>query len=91
MASNTWKLQDAKSQFSKVVRLARAGKPQIVTVHGENAVVISAVTKPSEPSGDLTMAGFIERSKQYRGLGLRAPRRSKMKLRVDPVFDENNE
>ena len=38
MAANTWKLQDAKAQFSEVVRRARAGEPQEVTVHGEEAV-----------------------------------------------------
>ena len=90
MTTNTWKLQDAKSQFSKVVRLARAGKPQIVTVHGEDAVIISAAKRTNDPSGDLTMAGFIERSKRYRGMGLKIPRRAKMKLRHDPVFDEND-
>jgi prevent-host-death family protein len=90
MTSNTWKLQDAKSQFSKVVRLARAGKPQVVTVHGEAAVVISAAKKTNEPPGDLTMAGFIERSKKYRGMGLKIPRRVKLELRYDPVFDESN-
>ena len=35
-----WKLQDAKARFSEVVRLARGGEPQRVTVHGEDAVVI---------------------------------------------------
>jgi prevent-host-death family protein len=38
--TDTWKLQDAKARFSEVVRRARAGGPQHVTVHGEEAVVI---------------------------------------------------
>ena len=37
-----WKLGEAKAQFSKVVRLAAAGRPQRVTVRGGNAVVVVA-------------------------------------------------
>ena len=40
MNRNTWKLQDAKAQFSELVRRARAGEPQQVTVHGKQAVVV---------------------------------------------------
>jgi prevent-host-death family protein len=35
-----WQLQDAKNRFSKVVRAAREGVPQWVTVHGKRAVVV---------------------------------------------------
>jgi prevent-host-death family protein len=65
-----WKLQDAKARFSEVVRRARAGEPQQVTVHGKGAVVVVDPARfeirakaPQEP----TLAGFIERSKKYRG------------------------
>src|ERR1044071_4567748 len=70
MVENTWKLQDAKARFSEVVRKAREGKPQTVTVHGEPAVVITAAKKshPAKNDEERTMAGFIERSKKYRGL-----------------------
>ncbi len=38
-----WHLQDAKNQFSKVVKLAQSEGPQTVTLRGERAaVVISA-------------------------------------------------
>jgi prevent-host-death family protein len=38
----TWKLEDAKNQFSRLVREARRRGPQIVTRHGrEEAVVMS--------------------------------------------------
>ena len=40
MTANTWKLQDAKARFSEVVRKAREGEPQAVTVHGKRAVVV---------------------------------------------------
>ena len=37
-----WPLGRAKARFSEVVRLARSGQPQRVTVHGRDAVVIVA-------------------------------------------------
>ena len=38
-----WKLEDAKAQFSEVVRRAESDGPQLVTVRGrEAAVVLSA-------------------------------------------------
>jgi len=39
---DNWKLEDAKNQFSKVVRKALAGKPQRVTRGGRDAVVVVA-------------------------------------------------
>jgi prevent-host-death family protein len=68
---DTWKLQDAKARFSEVVRRAKAGEPQWVTVHGKEAVVVvdterfDIVPKPKKPR---TMREFIEHSKKYRGL-----------------------
>jgi prevent-host-death family protein len=35
-----WRLQDAKAQFSELVRRARQKVPQRVTVHGKDAVVV---------------------------------------------------
>ena len=35
-----WRLQDAKAQFSELVRRAREKGPQCVTVHGKDAVVV---------------------------------------------------
>jgi len=37
---DTWKLQDAKARFSEVVDRALKSGPQVVTRHGENAVVV---------------------------------------------------
>ena len=50
-----WQLQDAKNQFSKVVKDAQANGPQVVTVRGERAVIVISAkdydaliaTKPS--------------------------------------------
>ena len=71
MRRNTWKLQDAKARFSEVVRCARSGEPQQVTVHGEEAVVVVdpkrfEIRAKSAPL--MTTAEFIERSKKYQGL-----------------------
>ena len=39
---DSWKLQDAKARFSEVVERALHDGPQVVTRHGQNAVVIVA-------------------------------------------------
>jgi prevent-host-death family protein len=67
--SNIWKLQDAKARFSELVRRARAGEPQHVTLHGKEAVVVVDPARYDvnpKPPRDRTMAGFIEASKKYR-------------------------
>src|SRR5438034_6721193 len=69
--TNIWKLQDAKARFSELVRRARAGHPQRVTVHGKNAVVIVDAERYEirrKSRAVRTMAGFIEESKKYRGV-----------------------
>ena len=67
--ANTWKLKDAKARFSEVVRRARAGEPQEVTVHGRKAVVVVDAerfdVRPKAPVK--TMAEFIKASRKYRG------------------------
>lgn len=40
-----WKLEDAKNQFSRLVREALLRGPQIVTRHGQEQVVVMAVTE----------------------------------------------
>lgn len=39
-AGPAWKLEDAKARFSEVVRLAKQGMPQHVSVRGRDAVVV---------------------------------------------------
>lgn len=92
MSDNTWKFQDAKAQLSEVVRRARSGEPQLVTVHGKNAVIVSDATRfevrPKETE-IRSMKDFIERSKKYRGLGLKIPKRTKMLFRDEPLFGDD--
>lgn len=92
--SNVWKLQDAKARLSELVRKARAGAPQKVTVHGKEAVVVCdperfEVRPKRRPVR--TMAEFIEASKRYRGLaeGIEFERRVEMNISPRPVFDED--
>jgi prevent-host-death family protein len=94
MGANSWKLQDAKAQFSEVVRRARAGEPQQVTVHGKEAVVIIDPERfefRPKPHREATLAGFVERSKKYRGPEIKIPRRVKIALQSPPSdpFDED--
>jgi prevent-host-death family protein len=68
---NTWKLQDAKARFSELVRRARDGEPQRVTVHGKEAVAVVDTSRfdiVPKPKKSYTMREFIEGSKKYRGM-----------------------
>ncbi|HEY2184251.1 MAG TPA: type II toxin-antitoxin system Phd/YefM family antitoxin [Xanthobacteraceae bacterium] len=91
--SDTWKLQDAKARFSELVRRARAGRPQQVTVHGREAVVVVDPERfeiRARPPQESALGDFVERSKKYRGTGLRV-KRFKMRFpsRYDSPFGEN--
>jgi prevent-host-death family protein len=82
--TDVWKLQDAKARFSELVRRARAGAPQHVTLHGKDAVVVVDPARfevRPKPVQEETMAGFVERSKKYRGSVMKLSR-TKMKLQI---------
>jgi len=56
MKDNTWQLQEAKSKFSQLVEDAMHKEPQIVTKHGNKAVVVLSFdeyTKITKPKSDL--------------------------------------
>ena len=56
MKNNTWQLQEAKSKFSQLVEDAMHKEPQIVTKHGDKAVVVLSFeeyTKMTKPKTDL--------------------------------------
>jgi prevent-host-death family protein len=52
MVASTWKLQDAKAQFSEVVRRAKSEGPQHVTVHGKDGVVVMSADDFKSLNGD---------------------------------------
>lgn len=90
-----WTLQDAKARFSELVRRARAGRPQHVTVHGKQAVIIADSTRfeiRPKSARRKTMAAFIEASKKYRGAAEGIdfePRRTGMDFRPRKLFAED--
>ncbi len=52
MSSKTWAVTEAKAKFSDLVEAAVRGEPQIITRHGEEAVVVlSAVTYRAKIQG----------------------------------------
>jgi antitoxin Phd len=60
-----WSLQDAKAQFSEVVRRALDAGPQVVTRNGEDAVVILSVrefNRLSRPRAAGSLARFLSES-----------------------------
>jgi len=93
--TNVWKLQDAKARLSELVRKARTGAPQTVTIHGKNAVIIADFERfevRPRPQRGQTMADFIEGSKKYRGL-LEGVNLERTKMNITPrrVFIEEEE
>lgn len=94
-SSDIWKLQDAKARLSEVVRKARAGAPQKVTVHGKDAVIIADAERfdvRPKPRRDQTMADFVEASKKYRGLleGVDL-KRVRMNIAPRPIFSDEDD
>jgi prevent-host-death family protein len=91
---NIWPLQDAKARFSELVRKARGGAPQTVTLHGKEAVVVfdpALFEIRPKPKPTDTMADFIEASKKYRGLAddIEFEQRVQMDITPRRVFDED--
>jgi prevent-host-death family protein len=90
---NAWKLQDAKARFSELVRRARAGAPQHVTVHGKWGVVVVDPERfeiRAKPKQEATLAGFVERSKKYSGTPLKLSRfKARFTAKHESPFDED--
>jgi antitoxin Phd len=55
----TWKLEDAKNQFSEVVRRALAHEPQLVTRHGREAVVVLRAEDYERLTGSRNLREFL--------------------------------
>ena len=58
----SWCLQDAKNQFSRVVEAATHGRPQHVTKHGREVVVIISAAEYHrlEKFSKFGMPGFVD-------------------------------
>lgn len=46
-----WQLQEAKNKLSELIRLAREQGPQTITVHGKDAVVVTAAEAAAQRPG----------------------------------------
>jgi antitoxin Phd len=69
--ADVWKLQDAKARFSELVRKARAGAPQKVTLHGKDAVLVVDAERYEirlRERPKQSMTDFIAGSKKYAGV-----------------------
>lgn len=80
--TRVWSLQEAKAKFSEVVRRAQTEGPQMVTVHGKEAVTISAAAAAPEHD-DETGAALVRilENSPLRLLGEGAFKRSKISAR----------
>jgi antitoxin Phd len=58
----TWKLEDAKNQFSEVVRRAIAHEPQRVTRNGRDAVVVVSADDYERLVAPRSIVAFIQES-----------------------------
>jgi prevent-host-death family protein len=77
-----WPLQDAKAQFSELVRRVRSEGPQHVTVHGRDEVVVIAAEEYRRLKGDLTGRVLVAamQASPHRDLEI-APERMPMPVR----------
>jgi prevent-host-death family protein len=55
-----WLLQEAKARFSELVRRVRAEGPQLVTVHGREAVVLISVEEFHRLKGTPTGKALVD-------------------------------
>jgi prevent-host-death family protein len=59
-APGCWLLQDAKARFSELVRQVKTDGPQLVTVHGRDAVVVISVEDFRRLRGKLTGRALVD-------------------------------
>jgi prevent-host-death family protein len=81
--SSRWRLQDAKARFSELVRMARSNGPQLVTLHGRDAVVVVDADECNRLKGLRTGELLIDalQASPHRQIELE-PRRSAMPVRA---------
>jgi prevent-host-death family protein len=69
-------LQDAKARFSELVRLAHTSGPQLVTLHGRDAVVIVEAAEFQRLNGAATGQLLVDAlaASPHREIEIEAPR-----------------
>jgi prevent-host-death family protein len=80
-----WTLHDAKARFSELVRRARREGPQVVTVHGQDEVVVVAANEFRRLEGARTGQALVEalQASPIRAVEVE-PRRERMPVRDVP-------
>jgi prevent-host-death family protein len=75
-------LQDAKARFSELVRRVTSEGPQLVSVHGRDAVVVVSADEYHRLKGDRTGKALVDamRASPYRRVDLE-PERARMSVR----------
>ena len=58
----SWKLEDAKNQFSRLVQAARRNGPQVVTRHGRETVVVMSVEDYRKLGRQQNLVAFLRKS-----------------------------
>jgi len=78
-----WRLQDAKARFSELVRLAHSDGPQLVTLHGRDAVVVVDANEFHRLKGERTGQMLVEalQASPHRDIDVE-PRRLAMPVRA---------
>jgi prevent-host-death family protein len=78
-----WRLQDAKARFSELVRLAHSDGPQLVTLHGRDAVVVVDADEFHRLKGERTGQLLVDalQASPHRDIEVE-PRRSAMPVRA---------
>jgi len=76
--NNSWQLQEAKSKFSQLVDKAMKHEPQIITKHGDEAVVILSIEDYQKMiAPDMNLLDFFDQS-PLKGLELKIDREKDM-------------
>jgi prevent-host-death family protein len=79
----TWQLQEAKQRFSEVVRRALEQGPQVVTRHGEAAVVIVAAEEyEALKGGNADFKEFLRKAPDLGRLKITRDRRAARKVEL---------
>lgn len=64
-----WKLETAKAKLSEVVRQAQTEGPQIITVRGQDAVVVVSAERYRSLAGDDKARNWVQELRQGLDVG----------------------
>ena len=68
--ASEWQMQEAKNRLSRVVKEARRGKPQTITLHGSPAAVVLSIEQYQELTRSKTPLSRFFQTSPLRGTDL---------------------